>query len=51
MSCALEKGMALINTAPPYPSGRVLTSSVGGPGFNTQLRTASYQSRYKNGTR
>ena len=32
------------------PSGRVLASSAGGPGFNTQSRTASYQRRYKNGT-
>ena len=24
--------------------------SAGGPGFNTQSRTASYQRRYKNGT-
>jgi len=28
----------------------VLASSVGGPGFNPQSRTTSYQRRYKNGT-
>ena len=28
----------------------VLASSAGGPGFNPQSRTASYQRRYKNGT-
>ena len=33
-----------------YPTGRVLVSSAGGPGFNPQSRTASYQGRYKNGT-
>ena len=38
-------------TLPPrYPSGRVLALSVGGPEFNPQSRTASYQTRYKNGT-
>ena len=38
------------NSPPPrYPSGRVLASSAGGPGFNLQSRTASYQRRYKNG--
>ena len=31
---------------PRCPSGRVLPSSAGGPGFNP----ASYQRRYKNGT-
>ena len=35
---------------PRKPSGRVLASSAGGPGFNPQSRTASYQIRYKNGT-
>ena len=40
------------NLLPPprYPSGRVLASRAGGPGFNPQSRTASYQRRYKNGT-
>ena len=33
-----------------YTSGRVLASSAGGPGFNPQSRTASYQRRYKKGT-
>ena len=28
----------------------LLASSAGGPGFNPQPRTASYQRRYKNGT-
>jgi len=28
----------------------VLASSVGGPGFNPQSRTVSYQRHYKNGT-
>ena len=28
-------------------SGRVLASSAGGPGFNPQSRTASYQRRFK----
>ena len=42
----------LFNYTPPprYPSGIVLASSAGGPGFNHQSRTASYQRRYKNGT-
>ena len=31
---------------PRYPNGRVLASSAGGPGFNPQSRTASYQIRY-----
>ena len=35
---------------PRQPSGRVLASSAGGPGFNPQSRTASYLRRYKNGT-
>ena len=35
---------------PREPSGIVLASSAGGPGFNPQSRTASYQRRYKNGT-
>ena len=35
---------------PRQPSGRELTQSTGGPGFNPQSRTASYQRRYKNGT-
>ena len=35
---------------PRQPSGRVLASSAGGPWFNPQSRTASYQRRYKNGT-
>ena len=35
---------------PRKPSGRVLALSAGGPGFNPQSRTASYQRRYKNGT-
>ena len=35
---------------PRQPSGTVLASSAGGPGFNPQSRTASYQRRYKNGT-
>ena len=35
---------------PRQPSGIVLASSAGGPGFNLQSRTASYQRRYKNGT-
>ena len=41
-----------ISMAPPprLPSGRVLTSSAAGPGFNPQSRTASYQRLYKNGT-
>ena len=34
---------------PRQPSGRVLASGAGGPGFNPQSRTASYQRRYKNG--
>ena len=33
-----------------YPSGRVLALSGGGPGFNPQARTASYQKCYKLGT-
>ena len=33
-----------------YKFGRVLATSAGGPGFNPQSRTASYQRRYKNGT-
>ena len=38
-------------TPPPRkPSGRMLASSEGGPRFNTQSRTASYQRRYTNGT-
>ena len=38
-------------TPPPRkPSGRMLASSEGGPGFNTQSRTASNLRRYKNGT-
>ena len=36
---------------PRQPSGRVLASSAGGPGFNPQSRTVSYQIRYENGTR
>ena len=32
------------------PSGRMEASSAGGPGFNPQSRTASYQKRYKTGT-
>ena len=41
-----------LNFLPPprCPSGRVLPSSAGGPGFNPLTRTASYQRRYKNGT-
>ena len=35
---------------PLQPSGRVLASNAGGPGFNPQSRTASYRRRYKNGT-
>ena len=35
---------------PLQPSGRVLASSTGGPGFNPQSRTASYQRCYKIGT-
>ena len=35
---------------PRQPSGIVLASSAGGPGFNPQSRTASYQIRYNNGT-
>ena len=35
---------------PCEPSGRVLASSAGGPGFNPQSRTVSYQRRCKNGT-
>ena len=35
---------------PRKPSDRVLASSVGGPGFNPQSRTVSYQRHYKNGT-
>ena len=35
---------------PRQPSGRVLALSAGGPRFNPQSRTASYQRRYKNGT-
>ena len=31
-------------------SGRVLASSAGGPRFNPQSSTVSYQRRYKNGT-
>ena len=37
-------------TASSIASGIVLASSAGGPGFNPQSRTASYQRRYKNGT-
>ena len=33
-----------------YSIGIVVTSSAGGPRFNPQSRTASYQRRYKNGT-
>ena len=33
------------------PSSRVLGSSVGPPSLNPQSGTASYQRRYKNGTR
>ena len=40
----------VITPPPQQPSGRVLVSSAGGPGFNPQSRTASYQRRYKNGT-
>ena len=38
--------------SPPlrWPSDIVLASSAGGPGFNPQSTTASYQRRYKNGT-
>ena len=35
---------------PPQPSSIVLAQSAGGPVFNPQSRTASYQRRYKNGT-
>ena len=42
--------LAIKKTPPRYPSGRVLASSAGGPRFNPQSRTASYQRRYKNGT-
>ena len=35
---------------PRQPSGTVLASIAGGPGFNPQSRTASYQRRFKNGT-
>ena len=35
---------------PRQPSGIGLASSAGGPGFNPQSRTASYQRRCKNGT-
>ena len=37
-------------SAPRQPSGRVLASSAGGPGFNPKSRTASYQRCYKNCT-
>ena len=31
------------------PSGRVLASSAGGPGFNPQSKTVSFERRYKIG--
>ena len=42
----------LFRIAPPprWPSGTVLASSAGGPGFNPQSRTAPYQRRFENGT-
>ena len=39
-----------ITKLPRKHSGRVLASSVGGPGLNPQSRTAPYQRRFKNGT-
>ena len=36
-----------ISPPPRQPSGIVLASSAGRPGFNPQSRTASYQRRYK----
>ena len=47
-----ENSVASITIAPPprYPSVIVLALSAGGPRFNPQSRTASYQRRYKNGT-
>ena len=39
----------LLIPPPQQPSGRVLALSAGGPGFNPQSRTESYQRRYKNG--
>ena len=39
-----------MKTASSKPSGRVLTTSAGGPGFNPQSNTSSYQRRYKNNT-
>ena len=50
--CEHYNTYSVVNLLPPsrYPSGRVLASRAGGPGFNPQSRTASYQRRYKNGT-
>ena len=39
-----------MHTASSIANGRVLASSAGGPGFNSQSRTASYERRYKNAT-
>ena len=41
--------LKLLPPPPRQPSDRVLASSAGGPGFNSQSRTASYQRRYNNG--
>ena len=49
--CRLEIGNLTASKPPPrQPSGRVLASSVGGPGFNPQSRTASYQRQNNYGT-
>ena len=48
---AIKLYESTVSIPPPrQPSDRVLASSAGGPGFNPQSRTASYQRRYKNGT-
>ena len=48
----IQQLLSQLNPPPPrQPSGIVLASSAGGPGFNPQSRTASYHRRYKNGTR
>ena len=53
-SCLSNMKMLIESTSHPLLDSlvvRVLATSAGGPGINPQSRTASYQRRYKNGTR
>ena len=49
--CIIFESINDVLPPPRQPNGRVLASSAGGTAFAPQLRTASYQIRYKNGTR